>query len=90
MEKKNYIKQWKQSFYEVSDDGLGRSPFRCFAIGICLVLIWLLSALLEVHSFAYRVIRASGVGGVLFVIWALVGPSLEVLIEFVADKKKKG
>jgi hypothetical protein len=85
MKNTTYGKQWKQSFYHVSD--WGRSSFRLLLIGLSFALIWWVSALAEVPFSAFRAIRAFGVLGIIFVVLAVVGPSLEV-IRAMGDRKK--
>lgn len=86
MKETTYGKQWKQSFFHVSD--YGRSSFRLLLTGLGSILIWCVSAAAEVPFSAFRAIRAFGVLGIIFVILAVTGPSLEVVIRVMGDKKK--
>ena len=86
MKKTTYGKQWKQSFFHVSD--YGRSSFRLLLVGLGFILTWWVSAAAEVPFSAYRAIRAFGVLGIIFVVLAVTGPSLEVVIKVMGGKKK--
>ena len=81
-----YGKQWKQSFFNVSD--YGHSSFRLLLAGLGFILIWWVSTAAEMPFSAFRAIRAFGVLGIIFVVLAVTGPSLEVVIKAIGDKKK--
>jgi hypothetical protein len=85
MKKNTYRKLWKQSFFQVSD--YGRSPFRLLLTGLIFILIWGVSVATEVPFSLFRAIRAFGILGIIFVSLAVTGPSLEVMIKAISDKK---
>jgi hypothetical protein len=85
-----YKKQWKKSFFSV--DEWGRSSFRALLIGLCLILVcWGVLALTEPSSELKVSIRKYicefGGLGIIFVFWAILGPSLEVLISAIKNKR---
>jgi hypothetical protein len=86
MKETTYGKQWKQSFFHVSD--YGRSSFRLLLIGLGFILIWWGAAAAKVPFSAFRTIRAFGVLGIIFVVLSVTGPSLEVVIRVMGDKTR--
>jgi len=79
-------KGWRESFFHV--DQWGRSSFRLLLIGSSFLAVWWVSALVGVPFGVFRAIRAFGVLGIIFVIVAGVGPSLEIVIRKMTCRKK--
>ena len=86
MKSDTYRKQFKKSFFRV--DEWGRSSFRLLLVGLCFLLVWWVSATLGMPVGAFRAIRSFGVLGVIFVIYAVIGPGLELVIRKIAEKRK--
>lgn len=67
---------WKQRFFHV--DQCGRSHFRLLVAGLCFVAVCSAATLAGSGSAFARGARAFGVLGILFILWSVIGPSLDV------------
>ncbi len=86
MKEKTYRQRWKECFFRV--DQWGRSSCRLLLIGLCLLVVRRVAAVVEMPSGLFRAIVAFGVLGVIFVVLAVVGPTLELMICAISKMKR--
>jgi hypothetical protein len=86
MKLRTWRQRWKESFFRV--DQWGRSSFRLLLIGLCFLAAWRVSALVEMPIGLFKAIHAFGVLGIIFVVLAGFGPTLELVICAISERKR--